>query len=78
MHTIAITRMINIKMVTELTGLSRSTVYEMMNPSSKYFDPSFPKKVPLSINRVAWVAKEISDWIDSRIALRDQTEPRSN
>ena len=71
---IAITQMLNITMVSELTGLSRSTIYEMMNPKSKYHEPTFPKKVNLTTNRVAWVASEINDWIESRIAIRDQGE----
>lgn len=72
MTSIVMTKIISIKDVTELTGLSRSTIYEMVNPRSKYFDASFPKKVSLTINRVGWVASEINQWIESRIALRDQ------
>ena len=74
MMTIAITQIINIKQVTELTGLSRSTIYEMINPKSDYHDPAFPKRVNLTTNRVGWVASEVNDWIESRIALRDQAE----
>ncbi len=70
---IAITQMLNITMVIELTGLSRSTIYEMINPKSKYYEPAFPKKVNLTTNRVAWVASEINDWIESRIAIRDHS-----
>ena len=76
MTSIAITKIISIKDVTELTGLSRSTIYEMLNPKSKYYDASFPGKVSLTINRVGWVASEINQWIESRIALRDQ-QPES-
>ena len=72
MTSIAITRIISIKDVINLTGLSRSTIYEMLNPKSKYFDASFPQKVSLTVNRVGWVASEINQWIESRIALRDQ------
>ena len=71
MMTIAITQIINIKTVTELTGLSRSTIYELINSKSQYYDATFPKKVSLTVNRVGWVASEINDWIQSRIALRD-------
>mgnify|MGYP000853844023 CR=1 FL=1 len=74
MMTIAITQIINIKQVTELTGLSRSTIYEMINPKSDYYDVTFPKRVNLTTNRVGWVASEVNDWIESRIALRDQAE----
>ena len=69
--TVTITQMINIKTVTELTGLSRSTIYELMDPNS---NPAFPKKVNLTTNRVGWIASEINDWIESKIALRDQSE----
>lgn len=72
MITININQIINIKMVSELTGLSRSTIYEMVNSKSKYYDATFPKQVNLTVNRVGWVAGEISEWIESRIALRDQ------
>ncbi|TEU28526.1 helix-turn-helix transcriptional regulator [Alkanindiges illinoisensis] len=75
MMTIAITQIINIKLVIQLTGLSRSTIYEMLKPKSKYYDPTFPKQVELTVGRVGWVAKEISDWIDSKVAAREQTEP---
>ena len=72
MMTVTITQMINIKTVTELTGLSRSTIYELMDPNSKYHDPAFPKKENLTTNRVGWIASDINDWIESKIALRDQ------
>jgi prophage regulatory protein len=32
---------------------------------------SFPKRVPLSAGRHAWVENEIDDWVTSRIAVRD-------
>jgi len=35
----------------------------------------FPKRVQLGQNRVAWVLKEIEEWLDERIAKRDA--PRS-
>ncbi|MCA1433115.1 AlpA family phage regulatory protein [Bradyrhizobium sp. BRP20] len=30
----------------------------------------FPKRVPIAANRVAWVAREIEDWVDAAIARR--------
>ena len=41
-------RIFNIKAVIEITALSRSTIYEMMNPKSKYYDSTFPKPVRLT------------------------------
>ena len=61
---------ISLNQVKQYTGLSRSTIYELMNPKSKYYDSSFPKQVALTPNRVGWVAKELNDWIESKIAQR--------
>jgi prophage regulatory protein len=35
----------------------------------------FPKRVKLGACRVAWVAEEVEDWIEERIATRAQTSP---
>ena len=34
-------RILNIKAVIEITALSRSTIYEMINPKSNYYDANF-------------------------------------
>ena len=64
-------RILNIQQVIECTGLSRSTIYELINPKSKYFDATVPKQLNLTINRVGWVAKEINDWLASKIEQRE-------
>ena len=33
----------------------------------------FPKRVRLGACRVAWIAEEVQNWIDERIANRDRT-----
>jgi prophage regulatory protein len=47
-------------------GISRSTLYARLNPSSKYFDSTFPKQLKLfpSLERssVVWISHEIIDW----------------
>lgn len=63
-------QLINIKQVIEHTGLSRSSIYEMLDEKSKRYDPTFPKKVQLSKVRIAWVATEIAEWIQSKIEAR--------
>lgn len=65
-------RILNIKAVIEITALSRSTIYELMNPKSKYYDVSFPKPIRLTEVRVGWVSQEIDDWIESKIAQRQE------
>lgn len=63
-------KIINIRQVIGCTGLSRSTIYEIINPKSKYYDETFPKQVNLTTSRVGWLASEINDWIESKIARR--------
>lgn len=52
--------------VSEQTGLSRSGVYDRLNPESKYYDPSFPKQFKLGFRSVGWDAAEIERWIAER------------
>jgi len=52
------------------TGLSRSTLFDLMNPNSKRYDETFPKRIPLTANTVGWLTSELDVWIESRIAQR--------
>jgi prophage regulatory protein len=60
-------KLIRIKSVIEMTGLSKSYLYQL---SSKNI---FPRSIPLvpGGSSVAWVESEILDWIDSRISERN-------
>lgn len=54
-----------------VTGLKRSSIYNRLNPDSKYYDATFPKPISLSSSNkgsVAWIATEINVWIEARIA----------
>lgn len=65
-------RLIRLREVREMTGLSRSTIYELMNSKSKYYDATFPQQVHLTANTATWVLHEIESWIASRMAQRSQ------
>ena len=65
-----IPQLLSIKDVGHYTGLSRSTIYEMINEESDRYDPTFPKKVQLTKVRVVWVASEIAEWINNKIDSR--------
>ena len=65
-------RIFNIKAVIEIIALSRSTIYAMMKPKSKYYDSTFPKPVRLTEIRVGWVSQEIYDWLELKIAQRKE------
>ncbi|GLG83677.1 helix-turn-helix transcriptional regulator [Acinetobacter calcoaceticus] len=69
-QTFQINQILNIKQLTQITGLSRATVYSILDPKSKYHDETFPKQIYLSTNRVGWVAQEIHEWIQLKIAQR--------
>lgn len=47
-------KILNIRQVGQYVGLSRSTIYELINPKSKYFDNSFPKPISLTTHRIGW------------------------
>jgi len=61
-------KMLRLKQVLELTGLSRSTVYDLLDSKSPRHDPSFPKQIKMTECSVAWIESEILAWIESRIA----------
>lgn len=60
-----LTKLIKLKDVTAMTGLSRSHLYALAQQGI------FPKPVKLTERSSAWVESEVQDWIESRIAQRD-------
>ncbi|WP_345843142.1 AlpA family transcriptional regulator [Shewanella algae] len=58
-------RFIKLKEVLNLTALSRASVYRLMN------DGKFPVSVSLGERSVGWVEEEVLNWIEERIAARD-------
>lgn len=69
-QTFQMNQIINIKDVIQFTSISRAKIYEMINASSKYYDPTFPKPVRLSDSRIGWVAWEVNQWIEGKIESR--------
>ena len=65
-------RIFNITAVIGITALSRSTIYALINPKSDYYDPSFPKPLHLTKNRIGWLSQEINDWLELKIAQREE------
>lgn len=52
--------------VLQRTGLSNSSLYEEIKRDR------FPKPVRIGARAVGWVSTEVDDWIEQRIAQRDQ------
>jgi prophage regulatory protein len=62
-------KLIRIKSVINLTGLSKSYIYQLRDKKL------FPQSIQLVAggSSVAWVEKEVLDWIESRIQARTQS-----
>jgi prophage regulatory protein len=52
--------------VERLTGLKRSTIYEMIAKGA------FPKQVRLTAHAVGWPLAEVEMWINTRVEARQQ------
>lgn len=50
-------------------GLSRSAIYDKINPKSPRYDATFPKPISLGTEAVGWIESEVSAWIESRISI---------
>ncbi|HHC6598907.1 TPA: helix-turn-helix transcriptional regulator [Vibrio parahaemolyticus] len=61
-------KLIRQKEVTEMTGVSRASVYKLMAVGR------FPKSVSLGERAVAWVESEVQELILERIAERDEQQ----
>lgn len=58
-------RVLKLKEVISVTGLSRSSIYR------KIKEKRFPRSIRLSGQSVGWLEEEIQNWIIDRIAERD-------
>lgn len=67
-HNDKIKKLIRIQSVVNLTGLSKSYIYQLVS------NGHFPKSIQLvpGGSSVAWVESEINDYIESRIKARDE------
>lgn len=63
------------KQVEARTGLSRTTIYDRINPKSPRYDSTFPKPISLGAGAVGWVESELNSWIESRIVASREMAP---
>ncbi|MFM4941579.1 helix-turn-helix transcriptional regulator [Aeromonas enteropelogenes] len=52
--------------VVKMLGISRSKLYDMLNPKSPRFDATFPKRIRIGANSVGFLEHEVSQWVISR------------
>ena len=62
-----ITRLIRRGELQQITGLSRSTIYDRMNPRSTRFDEDFPRPVKIGKSAVGWVLAEVADYVSNLV-----------
>ena len=59
-------RFIRLPEVINRTGYRRTSIYE------KIAEGTFPAPIKLGPRAVAWVSEEIEEWMDARVAERDE------
>ncbi|APE78802.1 TPA: AlpA family phage regulatory protein [Escherichia coli] len=47
-------------------GISRSTIYDWLNPKSPRYDGTFPKQKRLGRQSVGWLESELNEWVMRR------------
>lgn len=62
-------RVLRLRHVIQRVGLSRSTIYDRINPKSSRYDESFPKPIKIGASAIGWIESSISEWIESRMEL---------
>ena len=61
-------KIIRLPKVIDTCGLSRSSIYEKINPKSRRYDPTFPTPIKIGVSAVGWLRHEIEAWILSKKA----------
>ncbi|OJU07138.1 MAG: hypothetical protein BGN87_11505 [Rhizobiales bacterium 65-79] len=60
-------RFLRLEDVQHYTGLATSTLYELMDRGD------FPRPIPITPRRVAWLESDVADWQKSKIAIAART-----
>lgn len=50
--------------------LSRSSIYDRLNPKSPQYDPTFPKPISLGASAIGFVEAEVESWLRQKIQAR--------
>lgn len=62
-------KVLRIRQVTDRTGLSRSAIYDRLNPRSPRYDSTFPRPMKLGLSAIGWLEDSINEWIESRFVV---------
>ena len=61
-------KILRLPAVIETYGISRSSVYEKLNPKSRRYDPTFPTPIKIGVSAVGWLQHELNEWLISKKA----------
>ena len=61
-------KILRLPAVADISGLSKSSIYEFINPRSPRYDKDFPKPIKLGASAVGWFQHEIYEWLLSKKA----------
>jgi prophage regulatory protein len=67
--------MLRMPQMKKKTGISRSGLYDRINPKSPRFDREFPLPVRLGNRSIAWIEAEVDAWLIQR---RDASRKAKN
>ncbi|HEY3591075.1 MAG TPA: AlpA family phage regulatory protein [Buttiauxella sp.] len=59
-------KILRIPALTKKLGISRSTIYDWLNPKSDRYDATFPKQRRLGQQSVGWLEAELDQWLLQR------------
>ena len=66
-------KILRVRAVATKLGISRSTIYDWLNPKSDRYDATFPKQRRLGQQSVGWVEAELDQWLLDREELTART-----
>lgn len=61
--TVSTVKVLRLTQLMRKIGVSRSTIYDWLNPKSSRYDANFPKQLRLGRQAVGWLESEIDEWL---------------
>lgn len=58
-------KVLRMKQLCACLGLSRSTIYDRINPESKRYDETFPKPLKMGGSAVGWLEADVQKWLSN-------------
>ncbi|MBK1889294.1 AlpA family transcriptional regulator [Undibacterium sp. 14-3-2] len=60
-------KVLRLRDVVERLGISRSSLYEKLSPTSPRYDNTFPRPFKLGASSIGWLESSIDTWLELRI-----------